>query len=228
MSDYKTAIFDLDGTLVDSLPGIEYALTESIKLIMPETVVQLPDLRPYIGPPLPELIKLLFPDLLADTMEKLAVQFRLIYDDTGWQKTRVYEHVIDTLSWLTERGISCFLVTNKRFRPVKQILARFGLLPFFKEVVTADMDHTNIQSKETMVRYLVEKHRLNPGKTLVVGDTIDDGGAAQMCGMNFAVAAYGYGDVHQFNNIRLVRFLNGLDDVCNVFKGGQANEKGFV
>ena len=228
MLNYETVVFDLDGTLVDSLPGIEYALTESIRVVMPETVVHLPDLRSYIGPPLPEFIKLLFPDLRADTMEKLAVQFRLIYDDTGWQKTRVYEHVIDTLSWLTERGIGCFLVTNKRFRPVKQILAQFGLLPFFKEVITADMDYMDIQSKEAMVRYLVEKHRLNPGKTLLVGDTIDDAAAAQMCGMNFAVAAYGYGDVHQFNNIPLVEFLNRPDDVYNAFKGGQANEKGFV
>jgi len=220
MLDYENIIFDLDGTLVDSAPGIEMALLESIKLVLPEAAVQLPHVKAYIGPPLKEFIKQLLPDASTEVMDQIAVKFRLIYDSNAWQRTAVYAYVIDTLACLVERGISCFLVTNKRFKPTRQIIIKLGLLEFFKDVVTPDINDIVFPSKETMIRFLIEKHSLNIEKTLLVGDTTSDAAAAQMCGVDFAVATYGYGEVHQFNNIRLVAFINRPDDLCYILGGG--------
>ena len=220
MPRYRTAIFDLDGTLVDSLPGIKYALAESIRLVLPETVVQLPDLRPYIGPPLPELIKLLFPNLPSDTMVRLSMQFRSIYDDAGWQRTVLCEGVIKIISWLKGHDIGCFLVTNKRFHPTLQILINHNLLPFFQEFVTPDIDKKPFKSKEVMIRYLIEKHRLQPDQTIMVGDTAGDAEAARSCGLDFAFAAYGYGNMNQFKDEPIVFLLNRPSDLLRIFKRG--------
>ena len=219
MPDYETVIFDFDGTLIDSAPGIEYSLLESIRLILPEVVMELPDIRAHIGPPLPELVKQLLPEATPEVADRIESRFRSIYDDTGWQQTRVYKNVRETLSWLVDRGIGCFLVTNKRLRPTRQILTEFGLLPFFREVVSADANLVAFQSKEAIVRYLIEKHLLNPAKTLMVGDTSDDAAAAQMCGMNFAVAAYGYGNVHTHNEWLKDYILHNLSDLLEIVSG---------
>jgi phosphoglycolate phosphatase len=224
MLDYENIIFDLDGTLVDSAPGIEKALLESIKLVLPEAMIQLPDIRAHIGPPLKELIEQVLPDASAEVVDQVAGKFRFIYDGNTWQKTVVYEHVVDTLAWLAEHGIDRFLVTNKRFQPTRQIIIELGLFEFFREVVTPDISDIAFPSKEAMVRYLIEKHSLNLKKTLLIGDTTSDAVAAQMCGVDFAVVTYGYGQVHQFNDIHPVSFIDRPDDLCRILGGGQVNE----
>lgn len=219
MPTYESIIFDLDGTLVDSAPGIEYALRESIRLILPETVIDLTNIRANIGPPLPDLVRQVLPELTPEVADQIETRFRSIYDHTGWQHTSVYESVIETLSQLTDRHIRCFLVTNKRLRPTRQILVKFRLLPFFGEVVSADANQSAPQSKETMVRYLTRKYLLNPGKTLMVGDTRSDATAARICGMDFAVAVYGYGSVHTENEWQGKYTLHKLADLLQIVSG---------
>ena len=220
MVDYENIIFDLDGTLVDSAPGIERALFESIKLVLPEAMIQLPDIRAHIGPPLKELIEQLLPDVSAEVADQIASKFRFTYDGNAWQRTVLYEHVMETLAWLAEHGIDRFLVTNKRSQPTRQIIIKLGLFEFFRDVVSPDINDIAFPSKEAMVRYLIEKHSLNLEKTLLVGDTTSDAAAAQMCGIGFAVATYGYGEGHEFDNIRPVAFVNRPDDLCHILRGG--------
>jgi phosphoglycolate phosphatase len=224
MADYENVILDLDGTLVDSAPGIEYALLKSIQSVSPEGIIQLPDVKSYIGPPLNELIKQILPGVSEDLLNQIMGHFRLIYDDVAWQRTLIYEHVIDVLSWLKEKGIVCFLITNKPFQPTHKIAIKFGLLEFFKDIVTPDIKYVIFQSKEIMVKYLIQKYSLNPGKTLMVGDTTSDGYAAQLCGIDFAAVGYGYGEVNQFNHIHSVAVIHRPDDICHILGGKLVHE----
>jgi len=219
MPTYESIIFDLDGTLVDSAPGIEYALRESIRLILPETVIDLTNIRANIGPPLPDLVRQLLPDTTPEVVNRVATRFRSIYDDFGWQKTRLYETAIETLSRLRDLHIRCFLVTNKRLTPTRQILQGFGLLPFFADIATADSDPRTLQSKESMIRYLISEHLLNPARTLMIGDTRSDATAARICGMDFAVAVYGYGSVHTENEWQGKYTLHKLADLLQIVSG---------
>jgi len=219
MPEYESVVFDLDGTLVDSAPGIECALLESIRLILPEVVIDLPDIKAHIGPPLPELVRQLLPHVSPQIADQIEGRFRSIYDHTGWQQARVYEGVTETLSQLSDRLIDCFLVTNKRLTPTRQILVAFGLLPFFREIASADANYPALQSKEAMVRHLIEKYLLNPRKTLMVGDTRTDATAARICGMDFAVAAYGYGTTHADNQWQETYTLHRLSDLLHIVSG---------
>jgi phosphoglycolate phosphatase len=216
MAKYESVIFDLDGTLVDSAPGIEHALLESVQLILPDSVIDLPDIRPHIGPPLPELVRRLFPHVTPQVAEQIETRFGLVYDHTGWQLTRVYESAIKTLSWLADHQVGCFLVTNKRQKPTRQILIKFGLLQFFIEVVSADTNGPTLESKEEMVSHLVEKHLLNPGRTLMVGDTHSDATAARMCGMHFALAVYGYGSGYTDREWQEAHILHSISDLVQI------------
>ena len=219
MPEYESVVFDLDGTLVDSAHGIECALLESIRLILPEVVIDLPDIKAHIGPPLPELVRQLLPHVSPQIADQIEGRFRSIYDHTGWQQTTLYEGVTETLSQLSDRLIDCFLVTNKRLTPTRQILVKLGLLPFFREVVSADATYPTLQSKEAMVRYLIQKYFLDPRKTLVVGDTRSDATAAQTCGMDFALAVYGYGSFDSANQSQQMYTLHKLSELLHFVPG---------
>jgi len=214
----ESILFDLDGTLVDSVPGIEFALTVATREILPERITQLKDIRSHIGPTLHDLVVQLFPDITADVMQKLERRFKLAYDESGWQKTIIYNGVIDTLEFFAGQGIACYIVTNKRFNPTQKIVEKLGLAGYLQDIVAPDVDEMFFQSKAEMVIYLVKKQSLVTAKTLMVGDTKNDALAAQQCAMAFAFAAYGYGDIQEIDGLPLAAVLDQPYDLCNLFQ----------
>jgi phosphoglycolate phosphatase len=216
MMYYKNLIFDLDGTLVDSLPGIEEALLKSIQMVIPDRVRDLPDIRKFIGPPLNVLVKQLLPDISEAENNHIIANFRAIYDDKAWERTLLYEHVISTLAWLKQHYFNCFLATNKRYRPTQQIVNRLGLIEYFNDIVTPDNEKTEFSSKEIMIKYLIKKHKLDFNSTILIGDTNDDAIAAKKCGISFIVAVYGYGGLQAFDNIHSIGKIKKIDDLCQI------------
>ena len=91
----ENIIFDLDGTLVDSLPGIEYASQRAVDTVCPERGSL--KLRRFIGPPISDIFLRIFPDVAGNELEDLIQEFRKAYDNGGWQKTVLFDGVKDTL-----------------------------------------------------------------------------------------------------------------------------------
>ena len=93
---YKTVIFDLDGTLIDSSPGILESFEGAFSALNIE--LQRPLNSSIIGPPLFESLKLL--SGLSDTsvLDKLAEHFKLYYDSEGYKKTIIYPGINTMLS----------------------------------------------------------------------------------------------------------------------------------
>jgi phosphoglycolate phosphatase len=105
-------IFDLDGTLVDSLPGIQY----SIDAALAPSQRCINDLSARIGPPIRSILQAATgastKDL--DEMERLV---RTSYDSEGWRKTVRYPGATEMLASLHARGSRLFIITNKPRRP---------------------------------------------------------------------------------------------------------------
>ncbi len=189
----QTILFDLDGTLVNSLPGIEWSLRQALTQVVPDRADELTDLASRIGPPIRQILAEALPDLSLPTLDKLVSQFRFYYDTQGWQKTRPYPAVGATLAHLRGLGLTCFIVTNKPSLATSKIVDHLGLRTYFQEIVSPDAPAGSFSSKTAATSYLVGKYRLNRSRTLFVGDSADDAGAAQSLGLAFAAAAYGYG-----------------------------------
>lgn len=215
MPIYRDVIFDLDGTLIDTLPGIEYSLLKSIKMVIPEKK-QPTNISTYIGSPLREMISRLLPQEKSDIIDRVENSYRLIYDEVGWGKSQIYAKVTELLSWLLPKRVNCFVATNKRFYPTKQILMKFGLTQFFLDIVSPD-SNGNFVSKESIVKYLVEKHSLEAKHILMVGDSSEDISAAKALRIDLAYAEYGYGKIKSFAGMEPVGFLHEPDDLRKYF-----------
>jgi len=192
----ETFVFDLDGTLVDSTPGIGGALAESFRSIgraMPDGDLAA-CLRGAIGPPIRVIAKRIEPSLTDD--ETLAIErvYRPLYDNVWWRETVLFEGVGKTLRTLHASGCRLFIVTNKPRIPSRKILDHLGLATLIEAVVTRDSVTPHYASKADMLGDLIATHSLENGRAVMVGDTVEDHEAADANGVPFVFASYGYGD----------------------------------
>lgn len=202
----KNVIFDLDGTLVDSLPGIEQSVRRAITRVLPE--VPMPDLRTVIGPPIATMFARLWPELAPETMERLVAEFRDHYVSTGCLASTPFSGVAETLSELHSGGRRLFVLTNKPAAPTRVILGRLGLNRFFSASLSPDSVSPPFGSKPDGARLLMKAFDIEPLATTLVGDGADDAAAAAACGFRFIAAGYGYGNppaevrLEKFSEIR--------------------------
>ena len=193
----KNILFDLDGTLIDSRPGIQFAATLAIKLVLPEREV--PDLQSKIGPPIQQIFREEFADLEPEIVSVLIRAFRFIYDNYGWRMVNSYDSVSDTLKSLVNLGINNFIVTNKPIGASNNIMKHLNINNYFTEIVCPDVKEPNFGSKSEMVTYLIEGHDLNTRNTVLIGDSSEDAQAAQVCNLPFIPVAFGYGNLSVSN-----------------------------
>jgi len=187
----SSVIFDLDGTLVDSFPGIEASLGYAVSLVDPS--LDLKNLKHHIGPPLPKMLSQMWPDLSEGTRTQVLTEFRKDYYSRGCLFSVAYPGIPEALSQFQSSGRKLFVLTNKPKAPTLRILAHLGLDSHFTEILSPDSLTPPLSTKSEGALHLVETHRLIPHETLLVGDSQDDLKAARNAGFGFLEASYGYG-----------------------------------
>ena len=187
----KNFIFDLDGTLVDSLPGIAAALAEAFQSIgrtLPES-----NLRAAIGPPISVIARRVDPSLTESQGRAIEQAYRPLYDDHCWSLTTLFPGVAAALHTLHRRGHALFLLTNKPRIPTARILEHLGLSQLFSDLYTRDRVTPPFASKTLMLEALLAHHVLDSAASLLVGDTAEDAEAAHANRVSFVFVTYGYG-----------------------------------
>lgn len=188
---YHTVLFDLDGTITDSGPGImncvRYALQ---KAGMPEADEA--ELRAFIGPPLHEQFRD-FCGITDDQAEEMVRLYRERYSGTGIFENRVYDGVIPMLEQLKGAGIRILLATSKPEKFAKIIADHFGFAEYFDFIGGANMDGTRTDKQE-VIEYVLESCGVSERTDLImVGDRRYDVEGAKKAGLASMGVLYGYG-----------------------------------
>lgn len=191
---FTACIFDLDGTLVDSLPGISYAVDLAIAAVVPE--IPRKDLRALIGPPIRRVFQSALCGVASEAqLDSLEESFRQAYDSEGWKQSKPFEGVAQTLQNLVSIDVSLFVLTNKPLHVAGRILALCGLDECFRAVIGPESGRPPFSSKPRAAEHLCRRFGLFGQRTLLIGDSEDDARSARHCGLSFAAADYGYGQV---------------------------------
>jgi len=186
-------LFDQDGTLVHSLPGIASSVNYACRSVgIPVPVV---DLRRLLGPPIRTIFSKVLQTDKAVLLDRLESAFRSHYDTEGWQKTSCFDGVPATLEALKAAGHRLIVVTNKPRHISLRTLEREALLSFFERIYTPDSIQPPCASKADMLRYFLDDFQTSPSNCLMVGDTMDDITASAANQMAAAFVEHGYGEL---------------------------------
>ena len=179
---YKYILFDLDGTITESGPGImnsvEYALNK-----MNREVGERDTLKKFIGPPLTE------------SMEKY-------YAMKGIFENSVYEGLAETLESLKNEGYILAVATSKPEEYAKRIADKFDFAKYFAGIYGATMDGSLIR-KADVIRYALDNlgvERKNYDQVVMVGDRNNDIYGAKENGIQVIGVLYGYGDLAELQS----------------------------
>jgi phosphoglycolate phosphatase len=198
-------LFDLDGTLLDSLPGIEFSIREACRMVgLPEPKV---NLRNLLGPPIRSILSRA---LLTDNpalLDRLEQAFRTSYDTEGWRRTSCFDGALETLVMMKAGGHRLFVVSNKPRHISLKILEREGMLPLFEQIYTRD-SRTPACTKQELLHEFLSQYGVSSPDCLMVGDTMEDASAAAAAGIAFIYMTHGYGELVQAPGVPIAHKLD--------------------
>lgn len=186
-------VFDFDGTLIDSAPGILEAFAAALH---EEGVAPCASLdKNLIGPPLTETLMRLSGSSEAGLIQSLSEKFKLYYDSGGVAATGAYPGVEAMLERLVATGTAIHICTNKRLSVTHAILERLGWANRFASVYALDMAEPRLIGKAQLLSKQIDEQRLDAATTCYIGDKREDGHAADANRLRFYYASWGYGDL---------------------------------
>jgi phosphoglycolate phosphatase len=209
----RSVVFDLDGTLVDSAPGVLAAFAQAFESRGLQPVVPLD--RAIVGPPLRRTLALLAGSEDAALLDDLAARFRAAYDGELCATAEPYPGIPEALRRLAAAGAGLYVATNKRDLPTRRLVEALGWGSLFRGIRCSDTDGASAApDKRRTLAMLVREHGIVAESALMVGDSIDDAEAAAHSALAFVGVTWGYGSVAlaaRYPDVRRVRDPAELD-----------------
>ena len=195
---FKLIGFDLDGTLVDSLPDLALSVNSALaEFDLPQASQEL--VMTWIGNGADILITRALTwakeqsgkALDEEQIKELKRRFGFYYGENLCNVSRLYPHVKETLERLKAQGYILAVITNKPTKHVQPVLAAFGIDHLFSEML-GGQSLPAIKPHPAPLYYLCGKFGLYPKQILFVGDSKNDILAAHAAGCAVVGLTYGY------------------------------------
>jgi len=188
--NHKLVIFDLDGTLMNTSPGIFATANRTMKELGQPIETDLKKLAKFVGPPLKDCFRLTY-NLDEELIDDACEIFRKAYEDHGQYLATIYDGMEELLQTLTENGVDCAVGTLKYEKVARNMIIDKGLDKYFKRVYGSD-PHGKL-TKASICQRIVKELGHNNEDSVLVGDTMGDLGGAKLANIDFIAVSYGFG-----------------------------------
>lgn len=213
----KAVIFDLDGTLIDSLPDIaEHVNITLEKFGFPKKEYDF--IRSLTGDGARNLIDRAF-DFKYDGEEltKRLDFYNRVYTDSGSPNTKVFEGVGEMLIELKKRGYKLGILTNKPQMTTDGIYERL-LSKYDFDIVVGSRPGVKIKPDPTMLLQMLEQIDVLPENCYFVGDDMPDAMIAINAGVKGVSELWGYRDKEALERVGAKVFVNTPNELLEVIK----------
>ena len=209
----KHILFDLDGTIVRSDPGITRGVQKSLEHF---GIYEEPEnLKKFVGPPLVESYTKLY-GLSLLQYEKALEIFHEYYRSTGIFECELYEGIEEMLKVLS-KDYRLYIATSKPEKEARRVIEHFGLDKYFTFVGGSDGDfNTKRSTKAAVIEYVLKSNNIeDKTAAIMVGDKVHDIVGANTVGLKSIGILYGYGSMEEFDKANYI--VRTVDDLREIF-----------
>ena len=191
----RLVIFDLDGTVIDSLDDLTDTTNHMLSSMGRNTLGR-EEVRTLVGQGAKRLVERALPGAPPEDVERALGLFITYNEAHIVEKTRLYPGVREALAALRDRGCRLTVISNKNEVLCHKVIHALGVHGYFEAVVGADTTPFRKPSPEPVLR-LLHDFGVAPAQAAIIGDSINDVAAGQAAGVVTVGCTYGYGSLSE-------------------------------
>lgn len=210
----KAVIFDLDGTLLDTLGDLTAAVNHGLAAcgLPARTEAQV---RSYVGDGVKELIARACPaDAEESTKAAVLAAYLPYYAAHNMHLTAPYEGVMELLTDLRQQGVKTAVVSNKHDPAVRTLCAHYfdGLL----DLAVGGGNSRPLKPAPDSLLYAIERLGVDPAAVWYVGDSVQDVMTARNAGVKCAAVTWGFQDPHRLAEENPTALANDAEELRKI------------
>jgi phosphoglycolate phosphatase len=212
----QAALFDLDGTLLDTVADVSSALNRALAEQLAATLPQA-EVRTLIGRGVPTMIERALariPGGESAHAGRLIERYEFHYGQiqrSGKMHTRAYPGVARGLAELHSCGLRIAVVTNKAASVSLELLSRLGLELWIDELIGGDSGYRKPEPQPLLLA--CARLGVPPAEAVMVGDSLTDVLAARAAGVRIVCVPYGYNEGQDPRTLPCDAFVESIDEL---------------
>lgn len=214
-------LLDLDGTLIDSQPGILASCLATLRALGHEADEAF-DIKSVIGPPLEDVMRVVLQRYGDDRVGEAVAMYRQHYGESGLLGSEPYPGIGSSLEEMQQAGLRIYLATSKRELFARRILHHLGFAAYF-DGIHGSVPGGRLDHKPELLAHVLSQHNLSPSHSLMVGDRRHDISGAHAVGMRGLGVLWGYGTRDELETAGADRLVQSTADlartVLSMFNG---------
>lgn len=217
MNSIKGVIFDLDGTLLDTITDLTNSMNKMLRILDYPTLSE-KELMDRTGQGIKSLIENYLPEELGDEYRADAVQlYKNIYATEYNKYTAPYPGIIEMLNELYNDGIQIAVLSNKDDTYTKKLIASHFAQYEWIEVIGSKETKDRKPNPDNLIK-IIKKMGLNINEVVMVGDTKNDIEVAKRVGIKSVAVSWGFRDVHQLEIYAPDYLIDDPNDLIEIIK----------
>ena len=210
-------VFDLDGTLIDSMQDVMTALNDALEICGFNRLDNL-SIKALIGPDLRHFLTDRINDNKFD-FDVFEKEFVRLYKDQKFSTTTLYPEVVETLSKLVNQNKKVYVLTNKPSYQSIDILKYLKVDKFIEKIIGPDT-YNLAKPNPIGISKIQEETQCELAEMVFIGDTEVDIQTAKNANITSVAVSYGYRDSVLLKNENPTYIISSLSDLFNLKTDG--------
>jgi phosphoglycolate phosphatase len=214
LEQYDNILFDLDGTITDPSEGITKCYAYALEK-MGEPIPPYSELIKFIGPPLRQGFAQVISDPTLERVEEAVRLYRERFTDIGIFEVTLTPSVAEVMKRLKSTGKTLFVVTSKTQPFAERTLEHFDLLQYLGGVYGSNAEGT-LDDKADIVALCLEREKLDPSRSIMIGDRLHDFHAASVHGVSMIGVRCGFAAPGELESLSCQCIINDLRELPGI------------
>lgn len=214
---YEAVIFDLDGTILDTIGDLTDNLNEALRRAGYDLVYTDDEVKYFVGSGAEIQIRRAMKKIehTEDDIQRVKKVFMEIYAQNNANKTQPYQGIIQSLKKIKQAGIRLFCLTNKPHDIALDVVTSYFGADIFEEVV-GQIPGRPIKPDPTLLNELIDRNHINRLEVLFVGDSDIDIQVAINANIDSAWVSWGFRKAVDVSHLRPDYYVSNMQQLYEI------------